>query len=122
MIAGAAALTLLPADSGVAGYLCGLVVVTFGYALFQAANTTAIMQATPDDRRGVTSALLGLARNLGLITGASAMGTVYALGPAVADHLGLWTGPGAGLRLTFLVAASLAATALGLTLRHARRC
>jgi len=78
------------------------------------------MQATPDDRRGVTSALLGLARNLGLITGASAMGAVYALGPAVADRLGLWAGPGAGLRLTFLFAAGLAATALGLTLRRAR--
>lgn len=121
MITGAAALTLLPAQSGVAGYLGGLIVVTFGYALFQAANTTAIMQATPDDRRGVTSALLGLARNLGLIAGASAMGAVYALGPAVASGLGLWAGPGAGLRLTFLVAASLAATALGLTLRQPRR-
>ena len=37
-------------------------------------------QLRGERQRGVTSALLALARNLGLITGASAMGSVFALG------------------------------------------
>lgn len=65
------------------------------------------------DQRGVTSALLGLARNLGLITGASAMGAIY----AVASAGGLpWIGTGAeaGTQASFTVAVCLAAIALAL--------
>ena len=40
---------------------------------FQAANNAAVMSAATADRRGVVSSLLSLARNLGLVTGASAM-------------------------------------------------
>ncbi|KQV82405.1 MFS transporter [Massilia sp. Root351] len=82
MLAGAAALPLLAARYGVPGYVGPLAMLTAGYALFQAANNTAVMAAACQDQRGVVSGLLNLSRNLGLITGASAMGAVYALGVA----------------------------------------
>jgi len=110
--AGSTLMMALPGWLGVGGYVASVVVITFGYALFQAANTTAVMQSATSDRRGVTSALLGLSRNLGLISGASAMGAIYVMGPRIAEVFGLRAGDEAGLRLTFLVAAGLAALAL----------
>ncbi len=104
--AGAVALALLPGWFGVAGYVAAIALLTPGYQLFQAANNTAVMMDVPPDRRGVTSGLLTLSRNLGLVSGASVMGAVFALatgdvasaGPeAVAD----------GMRITFLVAGGL---------------
>jgi MFS family permease len=119
--AGSILLTALPGRFGVGGYVASLVVITFGYALFQAANTTAVMQGAASDGRGVTSALLGLSRNLGLISGASAMGAVYAAGPRIAKAAGFGAGDEAGLRLTFVVAAGLAGLALGATWWGQRR-
>lgn len=110
---GSLLLTLLPVLFGVGGYAASLVVLTFGYAMFQAANTTAIMQATASDQRGVTSALLGLSRNMGLIWGASAMAAVYAMGSRHAEAVGLSAGGGAGLIATFALSAGLAGVALG---------
>jgi hypothetical protein len=99
---------------GIGGYIAGLAVVTAGYALFQTANTTSVMNAAAQDRRGVTSALLGLARNLGLITGASAMGAVFAFGSRGVAGLGLGAGGGTGLQVTFGVATVLAGFALAI--------
>lgn len=113
---GALLLTVLPSRFGVNGYVASLIIVTFGYALFQAANTTAIMQATTSDQRGVTSALLGLSRNLGLIAGASAMGAVYAMGPRLFEAFGLPSDSETGLQITFAVATGLAGLALGIAL------
>lgn len=112
VIAGTLLLMVLPARFGVVGYVASLVIVTFGYALFQAANTTAVMQATGSDQRGVTAALLGLSRNLGLIAGASAMGAIYAMGSRVVEAVGLRSGSESGLQVTFGVATGLAALAL----------
>jgi MFS family permease len=70
----------LPAAFGVAGYIGSLAIITAGYALFQASNNTTVMNSATIERRGVTSALLGLTRNLGLMIGASAMGGVFAFG------------------------------------------
>ena len=91
MLAGAALLAVLlavlPASLGVAGYLAPLAALTIGYALFQAANNTLIMAGQPADRRGLVSGLLNLARNLGLVTGAAALGAVFAAaaGGPIAD-------------------------------------
>jgi EmrB/QacA subfamily drug resistance transporter len=113
LAAGCATLALLPATLGIPGYVAPLVVITAGYALFQTANTTAAMADVPADRRGVMSGLVNLARNLGLITGASAMGAVFAqaagaidVATAPADAVAL------GTRITFAVAAALTAGAL----------
>lgn len=68
----------MPAGLGVPGYIGPIGVVTISYALFQIANNTAVMADVDADRRGVISGLLNLSRNLGLITGASVMGAVFA--------------------------------------------
>jgi MFS family permease len=106
----------LPAIAGVPGYVAALVPITGGYALFQASNNTAVMKAAPAEQRGVFSALLGLSRNLGLITGASAMGAVFASTSAGLPWLALPAGGLTGLQATFTAAAILAATGYGLTL------
>lgn len=121
VVAGALLLTVLPGQFGVSGYVGSLVVVTAGYALFQAANTTAVMQTATGDLRGVTSALLGLSRNLGFITGASAMGALYASGSGIAGVLGIAASKEAGLQATFGIAALLAGGALGASLWGRRR-
>lgn len=70
VVSGTAVLTVLPILLGAARYMSGLILTTAGYALFQAANNTGVMRRASADRKGVTSALLGLSRNLGLISGA----------------------------------------------------
>ncbi|MEO6392044.1 MAG: MFS transporter, partial [Pyrinomonadaceae bacterium] len=82
---GATFLSLIPSGFGVAGYLVPIAVTTASYAMFQAANNTAIMTDIRAEHRGVISGLLNLSRNLGLITGASVMGAVFAFGSASAD-------------------------------------
>jgi MFS family permease len=111
--AGSFLLSVLPTTFGVPGYIAPLVVITIGYALFQTANNTAVMADIPPDERGVISGLLNLSRNLGLITGASAMGAVFALSSvttdiATADPEAVAT----GMRTTFAVAAVLIVVAI----------
>jgi MFS family permease len=113
MAIGASAMALLPTGLGIAGYIAPLVAITGSYALFQAANNTAVMTNIRPDQRGVISGMLNLSRNLGLITGASVMGTVFAMGAATANLLA--APPSAvetGMRLTFAVAAGLILLAL----------
>ncbi|GGS56438.1 MFS transporter [Planobispora rosea] len=115
--AGSLALSMMPAASGVAGYVVPLVVTTAGYALFQAANNTAVMKDVLPDRRGLVSGLLNLSRNLGLVTGASVMGAVFALAAATTDMT--TASPEAvatGMRTTFAVAAALIVVALAVAL------
>ncbi len=116
VMTGCLMLTALPGLFGIGGYTAGLVVVTFGYAMFQAANMTAIMQRTASGHRGVVSALVGLSRNMGLIFGASAMAALYAAGPRLAEVIGFSAGEGSGLSFTFTVAAGVAGVALGAAL------
>ncbi|UVS82085.1 MFS transporter [Actinokineospora sp. UTMC 2448] len=85
IIAGAAVLAAMPASAGVAGYIGPLVVITAGYATFQAANNTAVMRDVPAGSRGVVSGALTLSRNLGLMTGASVMGAVFAAAAGTGD-------------------------------------
>ena len=104
---------MLPATSGIPGYIAPLVVMTVGYALFQTANNTAVMTDLLPDQRGVVSGMLNLSRNLGLITGASVMGAVFALASATTDIT--TADPGAvatGMRITFAVAGVLIVVAL----------
>ncbi|POF39283.1 MFS transporter [Pseudomonas laurylsulfativorans] len=113
MLTGASILAAVPMSVGVPGYLIALVVLTAGYALFQAANNTAVMADIAPQQRGVVSGLLGLSRNLGLITGASVMGAVFAFGTG--SHDILLAQPEAiaqGMRLTFAVTAGLILVAL----------
>jgi EmrB/QacA subfamily drug resistance transporter len=112
-------LSVLPATLGIPGYVLPLIVMTVGYALFQTANNTAVMADIASDQRGIVSGLLNLSRNLGLITGASAMGAVFA---ATAD---ITTAPADavahGMRVTFAVATVLIAGALTIGMATYRR-
>jgi EmrB/QacA subfamily drug resistance transporter len=103
---GAGVLAIMPAGFGVPGYVVPIAVITGSYALFQAANNTLVMSDVSADQRGVIAGLLSLSRNLGLITGASAMGAVFA---------------GNGMRVTFAVAAGLIVLALAIALPSRKR-
>lgn len=118
MAVGAALLPILPAEWGVPGYIVPLVVLTAGYALFQAANNTAVMTNIRSDQRGAISGMLNLSRNLGLITGASVMGAVFAFGSAAANIMTAHPeAVAAGMRITFAVATVLVVAALAISLR-----
>jgi MFS family permease len=79
MAAGACLLWTAP-PAGVGAYVGSLAVLTAGYALFQAANNTAVLSTSAAERRGLVSGLLGLSRNIGLVSGAAFMGTVFMQG------------------------------------------
>jgi EmrB/QacA subfamily drug resistance transporter len=85
MAVGAAGLALLPALAGIAGFIAAIALLTPGYQLFQAANNTSVMMTARADQRGVLSGLLSLSRNLGLVTGASVMGSIFAAAAGRAD-------------------------------------
>ena len=108
MAAGSLILSVTSPTLGVAGYIAPIVVITASYALFQTANNTAVMKNVSPDQRGVISGILNLSRNLGLITGASAMGAVVAFASGMPDIA--TASPEAvarGMHITFAVAASL---------------
>jgi len=111
--AGSVTLFALPETLGIPGYVAPIVVITAGYAVFQAANNTAVMRDASASQRGVISGMLNLSRNLGLITGACVMGAVFAI---ASGANGITTAPpqavAAGMRFTFAVAAALIAAAV----------
>jgi len=108
MTLGACVLALLPVRARVAGWIVPLAVLTAGYALFQAANNTAVMDAAGDARRGVVAGLATLARQLGLIAGSALLGAVFAPGAR-----GTIQDVAAATHATFTVAALLPLLALG---------
>lgn len=122
MSAGTFALASLPRALGAGGHVWGYVVplvfTTAGYALFQAANNTAVMANIAADQRGVISGMLNLSRNLGLITGTSVLGTVFAFATATSDIAAASPAAvGHGMRFTFAVAAILIVAALAIAAR-----
>ncbi len=122
MAAGAFTLSTLPTMFGIPGYIAPIVVITASYAFFQTANNTAVMKDVSPEQRGAISGMLNLSRNLGLITGASFMGAVFAFGSATKD---ITTSPpdavATGMRITFAVAAALIVIALVITAGVYRR-
>lgn len=119
-LVGCLLMVALPGRWSVLGYGIALAAITAGYALFQAANNTSVMKAAPSTQRGVFSGLLGLGRNLGLITGASAMGAMFSNASGGLPSLGLGASDLTGLQATFAIGAALAAASLVLTLMAAR--
>jgi MFS family permease len=119
--AGCSILSVIPATLGIPGYMAPIVVMTAGYALFQTANNTAVMTDIRPDQRGVISGMLNLSRNLGLITGASVMGAVFALTSATSDiTTARPESVATGMRITFAVAAILIVVALAIAARTYR--
>jgi MFS family permease len=113
MVAGCAALGLLPGLFGVAGYAAAIILLTPGYQLFQAANNTAVMADVDTSERGVVSGMLSLSRNLGLVTGTAVMGAVFAFAVGTRDVAA--AAPAAvahGMATTFALAAGLVVAAM----------
>jgi len=112
---GSLAIAMLPLSTGLFGYLIPLVVLTANYALFQAANNTVVMTGVPADQRGVVSGLINLSRNLGLMTGASAMGAVFAFAVSTRNApAGDAAATDFGMRMSFATAFALVAVALAI--------
>ena len=122
LVVGAFLLSVLPETFGVAGYVAAIFVLTPGYQMFQSANNTAVMANIPKDRHGVVSGWLTLSRNVGLIVGASAMGTVFAIGVGTSD-LGQASplAIASGMRLTFVLAGVLMVVALWMSVGRTTR-
>jgi MFS family permease len=110
MTVGVIALALLPSIFGVPAYVGAIAVLAPGYQLFQAANNTSVMVGVRPEKRGALSGLLNLSRNLGLITGASLMGAVFAFFSASSGAIA--ENQTAGFRATFLLATALMVIAL----------
>lgn len=114
---GSTVISIMPAGFGVAGYVLPIVFVTASYALFQAANNTAIVTGIDPEQRGVVSGMLSLSRNLGLVTGASVMGAVFAFASATSDITK--ASPEAitgGMHITFAAAAVLIFAAIAIAI------
>ena len=95
---GSFTLALLSPVWGVMGYLIGIAVMTPGYQLFQAGNTSAVMARAPEGA-------LGAARNLGLLIGAWGFDALFtrALGGVPVQSVGAGDIADA-VRVVFLVA------------------
>jgi len=120
IVGGSTLMSLMPSSFGIPGYVGPLIVITGGYALFQTANTTAVMTGVRADQRGLVSSLLNLSRNLGLVTGASAMGAVFTFALGTADIAAASRDAvAASMKITFAVAAVLIAAALVLAISTA---
>jgi EmrB/QacA subfamily drug resistance transporter len=118
---GCLALAAIPTALDVAGYIAPIVLITAGYAIFQTANNTNVMTDVAPDQRGVTSGMLNLSRNLGLITGASVMGAVFSLAAGTSDiNIASPDAVATAMRITFLVAAALILAALAITTAASR--
>ncbi|MBY5318681.1 MULTISPECIES: MFS transporter [Rhizobium] len=119
MTAGCIAMAVLP---GISGYIAAIAMLTPGYQLFQAANNTAVMADVRSEQRGVISGMLNLSRNLGLITGASVMGAVFAFSSGTADVATAHPeAVASGMRITFAVAGTLIIVALAIAAGSCRR-
>ncbi|QKC96502.1 MFS transporter [Mesorhizobium sp. NZP2298] len=121
LAAGTFLLSLAMTKLGIASYVVPITITCFGYALFQTSNNAAVMSGVGAGERGVMSGLLNLSRNLGLITGASLMGAIFAVASAGArqgDGQDVLNSASAarGMQVTFETATALALVALLLAL------
>lgn len=73
---GLAAASLLTPSTPPGLVACALAVVGSGMAVFQTPNTAAILRAAPQDRVGVGSAFVAVARNVGMSLGAAIAATI----------------------------------------------
>lgn len=122
---GTSLLSLAMTRLGIASYVVPIAVTCFGYALFQTSNNAAVMSGVGAGERGVVSGLLNLSRNLGLITGASLMGAMFAAASAggqrgIGQNVSSSAAAAQGMQVTFQVATALTVAALVVALLSAR--
>ncbi|EPX83408.1 putative transport protein [Salipiger mucosus DSM 16094] len=110
-------LALLPRYFGVGGYIAALITLTPAFQMFLAANNTAVMSGASKEQCGRLSGLLGLSRNLGLMTGASAMSTLFVAAMGTGDAAKATIADVSyAFTMTFFFAAALAMIALGVAI------
>ncbi|WP_288940127.1 MFS transporter [uncultured Roseovarius sp.] len=114
-VLGLLCLAFLPRYLGVGGYVAALISLTPAFQLFLAANNTAVLADASKEQRGRLSGLLGLSRNLGLMTGASVMSTLFVtvLGTGNVEQA-MPTDVAHAFSMTFVAASGLALITLGL--------
>ncbi|WP_165423024.1 MFS transporter [Ktedonosporobacter rubrisoli] len=78
MVLGCLYMATITLEADIVGFVARIAVINFGLALFQTPNNTTVMEVAQATQRGLASGLLSLARTLGLSTGASLMGAVFA--------------------------------------------
>lgn len=119
---GAIALSMLGPVTGLPGYILPVCLITAGYAIFQAANNTLVIKSVSAQQRGIASGMLNLSRNLGLITGASVMGAIFAFASAQQDiQLATVDHITQGMQFTYRIAALLGGVALAISAIHSKR-
>lgn len=97
LLLGSVSFTILPLRLGIFGYILSSAILSMGYQLFQAANSSMLILKTTEGLRGSTSGLLSFSRNLGLIAGVTMMSFIF--------HR-------YEMQVTFIIAAALALMAL----------
>ena len=113
---GTLAYTFLPVAFGTIGYILAAAILSPGYQLFQAANNTILMTDSPFEQRGLISSLNNLARNLGLLSGASLMGAIFIWGVGTPDiNLASSLDIMAGTKLSFAAATILSVVSLSIS-------
>ncbi|MDB6178702.1 MFS transporter [Paracoccus sp. Z330] len=113
MTFGLLCLALFPRMIGLGGYVLAMAILTPSFQLFLAANNTAVLAAAASRQRGLLSGLLGLSRNLGLMSGASVMSALFVtyLGAASVEQVAP-ADIAFAFSATFTTAAGLAAVTL----------
>lgn len=86
LLIGALGLALLDRSSSVPGYLICLVFTALGYGTFTASNNTFLMLSASSGERGAVSGLVSFSRNLGLLSGAAIMSTLFELFTGASKH------------------------------------
>lgn len=70
-------LSLLPADASIIDIIWRLALAGIGMAIFIPPNSAIAMNSVPPHRRGVASATVAAARNLGMVLGVAASGALF---------------------------------------------
>lgn len=107
---------------GALGFAISASLLSVGYQLFQASNSTGIMQEADADKRGLVSGALSLSRNLGLISGTYLMGGAFDLFSKTASSAQT-THPDfvRGFQFTFLIPVFLITSVLLINLINQKR-
>lgn len=119
MVVGCLVFALAAQLRELSAYLTGTIIVTLGYAQFQTANNSALLNSADASHRGLVAGLLNLSRNFGFVLGVSLFGSLFArLSNAASGILETQTSIQTAWSLTFLLAALLPASAAFLSLKR----
>lgn len=114
MGAGTMALALGEGIVGLPRFVGAMIAVMGGYGAFQIANNAAVMAKSSSGTRGNFAGMINLSRNIGLVTGASVMASIFSA--TAHDQTSPGLAAAHGLRATFAAAAGMVAVAVAIGL------